>query len=61
MYGPIDELEKAGINDSLIDTIVNFVNDRQEMREGKQTKTTERKRAAEDVKGKKAKKYIVNK
>ena len=59
MSGPIDELKKAGINDSLIDTIVNFVNDQQEMQAKKQTKTTERKRAAEDVNvgsGKKAKK-----
>ena len=42
MSGPIDELKKAGITDSLIDTIVNFVNDQQEMRAKKQTKTIER-------------------
>lgn len=58
MSSPISELKKAGIDDSLIDTVVNFVNDEHEMRAKKQKKTTERKRCAEDVKvgsGKKAK------
>jgi len=50
MSSPISELKKAGINDSLIDTVVNFVNDEHKMRAKKQKKTTERKRCAEDVK-----------
>ena len=54
MAGPISELQRAGINDSLIDTIVNYVKDNKNM----QGRTEERKRSAEDVNvrsGKKAK------
>ena len=49
MSSPISELKKAGIDDSLIDTVVNFLNDQHEMRAKKQKKTTERKQSAEDV------------
>jgi hypothetical protein len=46
MSSPISELKKAGINDSLIDTVINFVNDQHKMQAKKQKKTTERKRSA---------------